>query len=469
MLHSVFAQFISKDDGLDTKRLGYLSWFCNQFPAEEFSGEEAIFYDFLHYCSHLAVPLKQKYFEVYMSTELKKFLIASKTKIPGTETLSYEEPNSLATAIATTQEVMLANYRELEATDVALEDFTVDICKFMHERLDRRTVEILGRTYDIISQKGDTGTAAEWAREQLAALSDIYDEESLEDITDFVGTGEDTMEPLIDTGIPAIDKDIVALCRKQLLDISAGPGAGKTRFALGVFAHRAALAGLNVLYYTLEQTKAEARAMLTARHTLHMFGDIVSDKMILTKGVPVELTAKVEAARVDLFESGKYGKIDVQETDLFLEDFIEKIKTQDRISGPYDIIIIDHMSLLQVKETKYGRPMEDYRVIAKGYRKFKRYVRKSNKGGISVNQFNREGVSASKADKDIDATMGAGGMEAYRSTDVNIVITYTDTMAAQGLRKVSMPKSRSSAGFGSIMLTTKLACCYFAQLPKKQV
>ena len=88
---------------------------------------------------------------------------------------------------------------------------------------------------------------------------------------------------------------------------------------------------------------------------------------------------------------------------------------------------------------------------------------------ISVNQFNREGVSASKADKDIDATMGAGGMEAYRSTDVNIVITYTDTMAAQGLRKVSMPKSRSSAGFGSIMLTTKLACCYFAQLPKKQV
>lgn len=469
MLNSVFAQFISRGDEQDTKRLGYLSWFCNQFPADEFGGEEAIFYNFMQYCTKLSVPLKQKYFEVYMSTELKKYLIASKTKISGTETLSYEEPNSLETAVATTKDVMLASYRELEATDMALEDFPIDMSKFMHEKLDSRTVEVLGRTYDIISQKGDSGTAADWAREQLAALADIYDDEALEDIVEVDEADNDTMEPLVATNIPAIDKDIIALCRKQLLDISAGPGAGKTRFATGVFAYNASLTGLNVLYYTLEQTKAEIRAMLVARHVFYMFGDIVSDKMILMNHVPPELAPKVEAARVDLFESDKYGKIDIQEADLYLEDFIEKIKTQDRVSGPFDIVIIDHMSLLQIKETKYGRPMEDFRVVAKGYRKFKRYVRKSNKGGITINQFNREGVAASKADKEIDATMGAGGMEAYRSTDINLVITYTETMAAQGLRKLAMPKSRSSEGFGSIMLTTRLACCYWAQLPKKQV
>ena len=61
--------------------------------------------------------------------------------------------------------------------------------------------------------------------------------------------------------------------------------------------------------------------------------DIISDKMITTRSVPPELQPKVEAARIDLFESGKYGKIGIQETDLYLEDFIEKIKTQDRING----------------------------------------------------------------------------------------------------------------------------------------
>lgn len=94
--------------------------------------------------------------------------------------------------------------------------------------------------------------------------------------------------------------------------------------------------------------------MLVARHTLQMFGDIISDKMITTRSVPPELQPKVEAARIDLFESGKYGKIGIQETDLYLEDFIEKIKTQDRINGPYDIIIKvnSDFSVYEVEEEK---------------------------------------------------------------------------------------------------------------------
>lgn len=468
MLHSIFSYFIAHGDEADAKRLGYLSWFVLQFPPDEFRREEAIFRDFMGYCNRLSVPLKQKYFEVYMSTELKKYLISSKVKIDGTENLSYDEPNSMETALATTKEVMLANYRELEGNDFAFEDFPVAVDEFMKKRLDERTVEVLGRTFDLISQNDDPGGAAEWAREQLAALSDVYDESAVEEIMDGTATSQ-SMAPLVDTGIPAIDNDLGPLCRGQLLDISAPPGAGKTRFALGVYAHRAAMKGLNVLYFTLEQSKEEAEAMLIARHVLHMFGIIISDKMITTSSVPTELLPKVEAARIDLFESGKYGKISTLAIDLYLEDFIEKIKTQDRVNGPYDIVIIDHMSLLQSNPPKYGRALDDYKIVAKGYRVFKRYVRKHKKGGISVNQFNREGIAASKADKEIDATMGAGGIEAYRSTDANITITFTETMAAQGLRRVSLPKSRSSAGFGSIMLATRLGCCYWEQVRKKQV
>ena len=240
MLHSIFSYFIARGDAADAKRLGYLSWFVLQYPADEFRREEAIFRDFMEYCNKLSVPLKQKYLEVYMATELKKFLVESKVKIDGTENLSYDDPNSLETAIATTKEVMLANFRELEGTSVSFEDFPVDVDKFRKERLDERTVEILGRTYDLISQKGDPGGAAAWAREQLAALADVYDESAVEEITDGTATSQ-AMEPLVDTGIPAIDNDLVSLCRTQLLDISAPPGAGKTRFALGVLAYRAAL------------------------------------------------------------------------------------------------------------------------------------------------------------------------------------------------------------------------------------
>lgn len=466
MLDSIFSYFVAREDGLDNKRLGYLSWFVLQYPQEEFRREEAIFRDFLEYCTKLSVPLKQDYFEVYLSTRLKKFLVESKTKIDGTENLSYDDPNSLETALSTTKEVMLASYREIAANDAKVEDFPVYADKFRSKRLNDRTVEVLGQAYDRIS-KG-YGDAAEWSREQLTQLSDTYSEESMEEIVTYE-TGGVAMEPVINSGIPAIDADIVNLCRTQLLDISAPPGAGKTRMAIGVFSHRAVLAGRNVLYYTLEQSKQEIEAMLVARHVYHMFNHFVSDKMILSDTVPPELRAEVETARIDILESGRYGKFKAIESDLYLESFIEKIRTQDRVDGPFDIIIIDHMSLMQSMPPKYGRQLDDYKVVAKSYRKFKNYVRKARKLGISVNQFNREGIEASRQDKEINATMGAGGIEAYRSTDANITITYTETMAAQGLRRISLPKSRSSEGFGSIMVRTWLGSCYFQQESKKQV
>ena len=466
MLHSIFSYFVARGDGQDNRRLGYLSWFVLQYPQEEFRREEAIFRDFLTYCTKLSVPIKQEYFEVYLATELQAYLVMSKTKIDGTENLSYDDPNSLATAVTTTREVMLANFRELLGTDTKVEDFPVYADKFRTERLNARTTEILGQVYDRIS-KG-YADAADWAREQLTALSDVYNEEAIEEIVDYSTDGA-PMEPVVDTGIAAIDKDIVAVCRTQLLDISAPPGAGKTRMAIGVFAHRALMAGKSVLYYTLEQSKAEIEAMLTARHVYHMFSHFVSDKMILSGSVPAEFVAEVETARIDILESGRYGKFTVQETDLYLESFIDKIKTQDRVNGPFDVIIIDHMSLMQSMPKQYGKQLDDYKVVAKSYRAFKRYVRKSRKAGISVNQFNREGIEASRQDKEINATMGAGGIEAYRSTDANITITYTETMASQGLRRISLPKSRSSEGFGTIMVQTWLGSCYFQQQAKKNV
>lgn len=65
--------------------------------------------------------------------------------------------------------------------------------------------------------------------------------------------------------------------------------------------------------------------------------------------------------------------------------------------------------------------------------------------------------------------MGAGGIEAYRSTDANITITYTETMASQHQRRISLPKSRSSEGFGNIMVHVWLGSCYFQQDAKKNV
>lgn len=464
-LDSIFSYFIARGDDGDKKRLGYLSWFVMQYPQTEFRREDAIFRNFMEYCFKLSVPLKLQYLDVYLSTELREFCVTSKTKIDGTESLSYDDPNSLATALTTIKDVMYAEWKELEATETDVNDFPVFVDKFRVERRNARAVEVYGRAYDMTSRGLPDGP--DWAREQLNAIEEIYTDEALEEITD-TPLEEAQMDPVVTTGIPAIDKDIVALCRTQLLDISAPPGAGKTRMAIGVFVHRALMAGKNVLYYTLEQSKVEIENMLVARHVFELYGDIISDKMIAMGQVPPELQGEVAAARVDILEEGKHGKFLCVESDLYLETFIDKIRSQDRVNGPFDVIIIDHMSLIQSKPNQPGRRLEDYQIVARAYRRFKRYVRKNRKAGISVNQFNQAGIEASRQDKEINATMAAGGVEAYRSPDANLVITYNDAMASQSIRRCSLPKTRSSEGFNSILLRVKLACCYFQQETNQQ-
>jgi hypothetical protein len=469
-MHEIFKYFVAKGDGDDNKRLAYTSWFCTEFPLQEFRGEELIFMHFLNYTTHLSIPAKRSCLDVYLQWEMRSFLVKEKVKIDGTESCNFEEPTSLEVAFTTTKQVISAIFNELEAELCDLSDFVVKADQFIKQRLNERTVEVFTKAYDMFSGKADSIEMATFALESQQLLADIYDPLKLEEITDTLDTAEDAeMTFLLDTGIPAVDSVTYGLCRKQLAGLEAPPGSGKTRFALGVWAHRAVVNyGINVLFFALEQTKAEVKAMLTSRHILHLYGKLIPDKMITANAVPEDLSTMVKAAKLDLFESGKYGKIHILETNLHVEDFIDKIKNQDRLKGPFDIVIIDHMYLMESKSS--GRlKLSQVEIISQSYRKFKRYVRSSLKGGIAINQFNREGIEAAKQDKEIDATMAAGGIEAYRNTDFNLTITFNDTMFVQGKRKISIPKARSTEPFMPIIVDTRLGSCYFYQVATKEL
>lgn len=467
-MHEIFNYFVSHEDGEDEKRLAYTNWFCTSFPIQEFKNEEAIFFDFMLYVQKLGLTPKEKYLQVYLDSELKKLLVERNIKVAGTETFSYEEPTALETALQITKETMLSLYQQMEAQKAYVKDFTIAIDQFMKTRLNERMVDVFGKTYDSVSNKNDTSEAVEYAMSQLSILSDIYDITKIEELVEIPLDINDT-SPIVDTGIPGIDSVISNIRRGQLVGLEAPPGAGKTRFALGVWSYRAAVEyKQNVLYYALEQTVAEVQAMLVSRHVLHMFNKQVPDKMIYENKVPKELHTMVDAARIDLFDSGKYGKIEIVETNLYVEDFIQKIKNKDMLNGPFDLIVIDHMYLIESKATGYGR-LSEFQILSRAYRLFKRYVRSARKGGIAVNQFNREGIEAAKNDKEVDSSMVAGGIEAHRNTDYNLMITYTSVMAAQQKRRISIPKVRSSEAFVPIILDSRLGCCYFYQIAKKDI
>ena len=418
----------------------------------------------------MRIPLSSSYLQVYCDSELRKLLIKSKIKTDGTDDLNYDDPSALEVAYTVVGDLLRDYLREWESAPKDPKDFIVSAKAFLSSQLDERFAQVLSSSFDMRIDADDTNKALNYAQTQIELLQEIYDATKLEEL-DMNTTRQrgESLEFVCDTGLPSIDTDIDGIYKTQLGGVEAAPGTGKTRFSLGVWAYRAAVYyGKHVLFYTLEQSRDECEAMLIARHVYELFELQIADKLIYKDKVPEEYKEQVEAARIDLFESNKYGKIEIQETDLYMETFIDKIKSIDRLKGPFDLIIIDYMALITEKNP-YGRPKNIGEVVSYCYRTFKKYCRKNNKAGIAVNQLNREGIAASKADKEITTEMGQGGIEVYRSTDFNLTISATQEMELQQKRRISQPKKRSSEGIGSVIVDVRLGISLWYQQTKRQI
>lgn len=468
----IFKHFISRDPKDDNVRAAYASWFCDAFPSTEFHGEDLLMYKFLEYSSEVLVPLKEKYLEVFLATELQRILIETRARVPGVETFNLDEPLGLAEALRITQGSMYGSLRELALLESDVSDFLVDVRAFMGQQLKSRLTLTLQNVYNNMSATDDVKSSLNYAAMELQTLDEIYSEEILEELTESGGVRE-SIHFICDTGIPAMDNDSRGIYTTYLVGIEAQPGAGKTRFTLGVWIYRAlTIYKENCLFLALEQSKEEIEAMLVSRHTYFLFNLQVNSDLIFKNEVPDDLKDKVAAAKLDLFESGKYGKVYICETDLYLETFIQKIRTLDKLHGPFTLIAIDYMGLIeQLPQVGNRRSviLEDYKIISRAYRKFKRYVRNSRKAGIAIGQFNDKGISAGEADQDITTNMAQGGINIYRHTDENYAMSMTAEMKAQSKRRMSKPKIRNTAGFQPFILDTRPGICYFYQMAQKVV
>lgn len=470
-MNDIFTHFIAREDAAEAnKRLAYAQWFVDSIPLSEFTGDERIFCEFIDYCAKLNVPITFPYFQIWISTELRELLHACNIKVKGCETLNYDDPMSFETAFQITTNVMLDNFQLLEGMDSNINDFKVNIASYFSTRRNERLTQSLAETYDLLNSSNSSEDAADFALDSIHAVRDIYDDLKLEELDNSNSGVKAQMIKVSDCGLPAIDKDSGGLFTTQLLGVEAQPGTGKTRFTLGTYVYRAlTVYHKNVLFLALEQTEQEIDAMLIACHVFYMFNIQMTDKMILTGNIPEEIRPQYEAAKYDLFESGKYGKFVAKEVDLYVETFITKLRTYDKLLGPFDLIAIDYMGLLESKPAQYRKELTEYEIIKTGFKQFKRYLRRSGKAGIAVSQFNRDGIQAGKADKEITTEMAQGGIAVYRNTDYNIAMSMTETMRLQQKRRLSQPKVRSSAGFPSFIVDTRLGFLYFKQVVTKEV
>ena len=467
-MNKIFSHFIGRGDD-DMQRLAYASWFIESIPLEEFEGDEQLFWKYIEYSESLNAPIRAKYFELWLHTELRQVLHKYNIRVLGCEALNYDDPISFETAVKTTTRVMQDNFTQLETISSDLDDFKFEIAAYFTTKRNEKLTTGLSSIYTKLNDSDDAIYATDYALEVINNINEIYDQHKLARLGDGL-VDNAQMEFITDCGLPAIDKDSDGLFTSQLFGIEAQPGSGKTRFVCGTYSYRAAvLYHRNVLFISLEQKRVEIESMWLALHVFNMFGIQLNDKLIRTEKYPKEYTAQVEAARYDLFKSGKYGKLIAVEEEFFVQTFITRLRNMDRLQGPFQLICIDYMGLIQAKKQEYQKDMSLGDRISEVYRLFKSYLRSTNKAGIAIGQFNKEGIQAGEADKTITQDMAQGGIAVYRHTDYNIAISRTETMKLQQKVRFSQPKVRASNGFGTFLANTRLGFCYFSQIADKAV
>ncbi len=473
-MNPIFSHFIARGDtSEDMQRLAHAIWFTDALPPNEFDGDELLFYNFLSYCSSLDVPVVFKYLQVWCDTELRETLHTTQCRVPGCESLRFDDPASFETIYQTTSKVLLDDFKVLETIQSEPNDFKVDIAAYFSEARKRLLTKALSGTFERLNDTDNVEDAADYVMDEVSIIKDVYDDDKLDELDSNYKSRKDAtaqMEKVTDCGIPAIDNDSVGLFTTQLFDVDAQSGKGKTRFVLGTYVYRAlTLYRKNVCFCALEQKVGEVEAMLIAHHVFVMFNIQMSDKMILTNTVPDEIKSEYEAAKYDLFESGKYGKFYCTEYMLYVETFVSKFRTLDKLQGPFDLFCIDYIGIMESKPAKYARELTRTEVIQETYKRFKRYVRNNHKAGIAISQLNHEGTVAGDNDKEISIEMIQGGMAAGQNADYNIAITATSTMMLQQKRRVGQPKVRSSAGFPRFMMDVRLGFLYFKQISQDKV
>lgn len=481
-MHKIFGYFIAREADavvVKNKRAGFMAWFVDAFPSYEFKEDELIFYRFMEFCAQFGLPITEKYLSTFLITDLREIVLKENIRVKGTEQLgNVEDLVQVETMLAVTRDVVKGSFYSLLNEDTFnMDDFIAEASAFISERLDERTFELCGRAYEIRKTRKGTSKmvgaadSAELIHEEIAIIRDVYNKEKLVELASVAEDEEHTksLEFLFDFGIPAIDNDCYGGHRGQMFGIQAAPGIGKTKFLIGPCLYRAAVVfHLNVNGFFLEEPGEAIKAMLIARHVYTLFKKEVKSDDIVFGHIPADLKDMVEAASVDLFKSGKYGKININgNCELYVETFIEKIKTQDKLHGPYDIVAIDYVGLVEqapARNGQYKKQLDEHMIISQTLRKFKRFLLHSKKFGIAVSQLNKTGIEKSKKDMEIEATDAQGGTVVFRSSDYNITITANLDMEAKGLRRLSSPKKRIGMGLGNgILMRTRLGSCLWTQ------
>lgn len=452
----------------------YLTWFVQNFPESEFTGVNKVLYLYLEYCAKLSIPAKRKYLLVFLSTELKKYVRKYNIRIDSlTANFNYDEIAAFEQAVQVISTNTVDTYdmwctQELDDED----NFKVLMSEFMSTNLRDRITNIFTDQFTKMNQGMDVTEIAEETQISMGTVKSIYDINKLSKLDLLTGrknkedsSSSDKARLISKTGIPAIDEDYGGLFSKALFTFAGQPGSGKTRFMCTTLIYPAITEyKVGVRMDELELNEYEVRNILVSYHIAKLYKVKIPDRDINRDDLSDEQRKIVESARIDLFESGKYGRLVVSTAPLYVETMEQEATSFFKLNRDIEVWAIDYIGRILSKPANKYDIKNKADVIDSALLIAKEVAKSADIVAVCANQYNDEGNKAAILGKQIHVGMIQGGQAVQRHSDYDIAMTYTEDQKVANLRMISTTKERASVGYQFVPLQVDLAIGRFTQI-----
>lgn len=462
--------YMLKEGGLEKASI-YLNWFICNMQIRDFKGIEQLMYCYLNHCYDLGVQPEKKYLKYYLDIRGKRDILRYSIPTEGEGTEFYDNTN-IDTAFSILSQNLYAYYDEA-LTYSTEDDFKFVAEAYLSEIKKDRMMEMFTKYYPMIQGGNPEEEILEGMSIEIQDISSKYSSESIKEM-DFMENavgdeGGDKYRFICKTGLKCINGDIGGLYTKRITTVNGQPKGGKTRFALTTLIYPALISGVDVLFYETELPKDAIKNILIAYHIIQLYkGQIkIPDRnMNEEDGLSEDQQKYYEAAKYDLFSSGKYGRFIIENCDdIPVERLRANITNKIRADRNIKIVAIDYVGDLESDyELAHRKVKQQWEIITDAYKVAKKIVRPFDINMIMINQYNDEGEAAALKGQEITSGMCQGGRVVQRSTDYDLNLTFTEEQRVAGRRCISTGQAaRGSAGFSRVPLKVEMSISVFEQ------
>ena len=462
-------------EGQDSKAGAYTNWFAKSFEPDNFTGVDKLLMCYLQYCAKLSITPKREFLNAYLKVDGKRDIKEYNIKTDTMSSYDYREASQLEAAYQVLRDQANATYDQYVSVDLDGRDFKVDLYEFMSSKKSDSIQDVMMQAYPRLTDGSDITEVSSDIRSKLSKLDEVYDEKKIKKI-DVASSGKDSsddeMHFICKTNMPCVDGDIGGFYTRLIYTINAQPAGGKTRFALIHFVYPTLVeAKKDVVYYSTELMAMQVKNILIAHHITKLYGGRVKipDTIMNRKSeMSPEQLQIYESAKIDLFESGKYGSF-VVEDECVVETLYDDLMNYTKTCRDLGLIVIDYMGLCKSKpESKWDKHLDQYEIITKGYESVRDVLKAVDIGAVCINQYNDKGIEAAFAGKPIRSGHVQGGHIVQRHTDYDISITYTEEQKLANVRVFQTSKTRGTPGFSNVLVSVDLSVSIFRQELSRQ-